>query len=170
MFPHTLSARWLLPCFPPKSSCTYHEDCGTSRQISTLVASSCQMTWGETQVVTLHTRWSYKVFAGFGARPFGYSVGAGPHRVMEGFMDFPQGSPSWSFLLILLLSLLLSIIFKIKLALGPLGLLTKVKSDEEDRLSRRREYPNSFQGYVCCWKVFIASLLPYSWWSSDFVF
>lgn len=118
IFPHTLSAKWLLPCFPLKSSCAHHEDSGTCRQILALVASSCEMALQETQVVTLCTRRSCQVFAGFGARPFRYSVGASCHHVVEGFMDFPQVISSWSFLLILL-RWLLSMILKIKLALDP---------------------------------------------------
>lgn len=55
------------------------------------------MALGETQVVTLHTRWSCKVFAGFGAIPFGYSVEGSPHHVMEAFMDFSSRHPFMKF-------------------------------------------------------------------------
>lgn len=76
-------------------------------------------------------RWSCKVFAGFGARPFRDSMGTSLHRVVEGLMDFPQVTSSWSFLLILL-RWLLSIILRIKLALGPLTMVAP--SVEADRL------------------------------------
>lgn len=59
----------------------------------------------------------YKVFAGFGGRPFGYlDFGPSPPCVMEDFMDSPRGAlPEVLLSMILLLRLLLPIIVKTKL-------------------------------------------------------
>lgn len=84
----------------------------------------------------LHMRWSIKSLQGLEPNPLGTEVGPSPHREMEGFMNFFQGSSSQSFLLILL-RLLLSTIFKIKFASGPLDILSKIAlSDEAEGIRR----------------------------------